>query len=43
VARCEVFRAEKASGPRRDGRTKLQVLPDFLRAGDVGAGPLLME
>ena len=30
---CEVIRAEKASGARRDGRTELQVLLDFLRAG----------
>src|SRR5882762_9311332 len=32
---CEVIRAEKASGSRRDGRTELQVLLDFLRAGDT--------
>ena len=32
---CEVIRAEKASGTRRDGRTELQVLLDFLRAGDT--------
>jgi len=30
-----VIRAEKASGTRRDGRTELQVLLDFLRAGDT--------
>jgi DNA invertase Pin-like site-specific DNA recombinase len=32
AAGCEVIRAEKASGTRRDGRTELQVLLDFLRA-----------
>ena len=32
---CEVIRAEKASGTRRDGRSELQVLLDFLRAGDT--------
>ena len=32
---CEVIRAEKASGTRRDGRTELQVLLDFLRPGDA--------
>src|ERR1700746_3804985 len=35
AAGCEVIRAEKASGTRRDGRTELQVLLDFLRAGDT--------
>src|SRR5271156_7189813 len=35
AAGCEVIRAEKASGGRRDGRTELQVLLDFLRAGDI--------
>ena len=34
VAGCDVIRAEKASGTRRDGRTELQVLLDFLRPGD---------
>ena len=29
-----LIRAEKASGTRRDGRTELQVLLDFLRPGD---------
>jgi DNA invertase Pin-like site-specific DNA recombinase len=29
AAGCEVIRAEKASGARRDGRTELQVLLDF--------------
>src|SRR5258708_29709097 len=35
AAGCEVIRAEKASGARRYGRTELQVLLDFLRAGDT--------
>src|SRR5271169_6851801 len=35
MAGCEVIRAEKASGARRDGRSELQVLLDFLRAGDI--------
>jgi DNA invertase Pin-like site-specific DNA recombinase len=35
AAGCEVIRAEKASGARRDGRTELQVLFDFLREGDT--------
>jgi len=35
AASCEVIRAETASGARRDGRTELQVLLDFLRAGDT--------
>jgi DNA invertase Pin-like site-specific DNA recombinase len=35
IAGCEVIRAEKASGTRRDGRTELQVLLDFVRAGDT--------
>src|SRR5690348_11141307 len=35
AAGCGVIRAEKASGTRRDGRTELQVLLDFLRAGDT--------
>jgi len=30
-----VIRAEKASGARRDGRTELEVLLDFLREGDT--------
>ena len=30
AAGCDVIRAEKASGTRRDGRTELQVLLDFL-------------
>lgn len=35
AAGCEVIRAEKASGTRRDGRTELQALLDFLHAGDT--------
>ena len=35
AAGCGVIRAEKTSGARRDGRTELQVLLDFLRAGDT--------
>jgi DNA invertase Pin-like site-specific DNA recombinase len=35
AAGCEMIRAEKASGGRRDGRTELQVLLDFLRSGDT--------
>src|SRR5882672_856735 len=35
AAGCEVIRAEKASGARRDGRTELQILLDFLHAGDT--------
>lgn len=35
AAGCDVIRAEKASGSRRDGRTELQVLLDFLRSGDT--------
>ncbi len=34
-AGCEVIRAEKASGTRRHGRSELQVLLEFLRAGDT--------
>jgi DNA invertase Pin-like site-specific DNA recombinase len=33
-AGCEVIRAEKASGTRRDGRSELQVLLDFVHAGE---------
>ena len=33
AAGCDVIRAEKASGSRRDGRTELQVLLDFVREG----------
>ena len=35
AAGCEVIRAEKASGARRDGRTELRTLLDFLRPGDT--------
>jgi hypothetical protein len=35
AAGCDVIRAEKARGTRRDGRTELQVLLDFLRPGDA--------
>src|ERR1700687_6201847 len=35
AAGCEVIRAEKASGPRRDGRSELQMLLDFLPPGDT--------
>ena len=35
AAGCDIVRAEKASGARRDGRTELQVLLDFLRPGDT--------
>jgi DNA invertase Pin-like site-specific DNA recombinase len=35
AAGCHVVRAEKRSGTRRDGRTELRLLLDFLRAGDA--------
>jgi DNA invertase Pin-like site-specific DNA recombinase len=35
TAGCAVIRAETASGTRRDGRTELQVLLDFLHTGDT--------
>jgi DNA invertase Pin-like site-specific DNA recombinase len=35
AAGCDVIRSEKASGTRRDGRSELQVLLDFARAGDA--------
>ncbi len=35
TAGCEVIRSEKASGTRRDGRTELQALLEFLHAGDT--------
>jgi len=35
AAGCKVIRAEKASGARRDGRTELQVLLDFVQPGDT--------
>lgn len=31
---CEVIRSEKVSGARRDGRTELATILDFLRPGD---------
>ncbi len=33
AAGCRVIRAETASGSRRDGRTELQVLLDFVQPG----------
>ena len=35
AAGCDVIRAEKVTGTRRDGRTELQVLLAFLRPGDT--------
>lgn len=35
VAGCQVIRAEKKSGTRRDGRTELDTLLEFLRPGDT--------
>ncbi|RAX07121.1 recombinase family protein [Photorhabdus bodei] len=35
AAGCEIIRAEKASGTRRDGRNELKLLLDFLRPGDT--------
>jgi DNA invertase Pin-like site-specific DNA recombinase len=35
AAGCSIVRAEKASGSRRDGRTELQVLLDFVQPGDT--------
>jgi DNA invertase Pin-like site-specific DNA recombinase len=35
AAGCEVIRAEKTSGTRRNGRSELQTLIDFLRPGDT--------
>jgi DNA invertase Pin-like site-specific DNA recombinase len=35
AAGCNVIRAEKASGGRRDGRTELQALLDFVQPGDT--------
>ncbi|SMF97868.1 Site-specific DNA recombinase [Methylomagnum ishizawai] len=35
AAGCEVVRAEKASGARREGRTELELLLTFLRPGDT--------
>ena len=35
AAGCQVIRAEKKTGTRRDGRTELDTLLQFLRAGDT--------
>ncbi len=35
AAGCRVVRAETASGTRRDGRTELQMLLDFVQSGDT--------
>jgi hypothetical protein len=35
AAGCSVVRSEKVSGSRRDGRTELQVLLDFVQPGDT--------
>jgi DNA invertase Pin-like site-specific DNA recombinase len=35
AAGCEVIRSEKRSGTTTQGRTELQTILDFLRAGDV--------
>jgi hypothetical protein len=35
AAGCEIVREEKASGTKRDGRTELATLLDFLRPGDT--------
>ncbi len=35
AAGCKVIRAETTSGTRRNGRTELQVLLDFVRPGDT--------
>ncbi len=35
AAGCKVIRAEKASGARRDGRTKLRVLLDLVQPGET--------
>jgi DNA invertase Pin-like site-specific DNA recombinase len=35
IAGCELVRTEKKSGTSRSGRTELQTLLDFLRAGDT--------
>jgi DNA invertase Pin-like site-specific DNA recombinase len=35
AAGCEVIRAEKATGTRRDGRAELETLLAFLRSGDT--------
>ena len=35
AAGCRIIRAEKVSGSRRDGRTELALLLDFMNAGDT--------
>ncbi len=35
AAGCRIIRAEKASGSRRDGRTELALLLDFMNVGDT--------
>jgi DNA invertase Pin-like site-specific DNA recombinase len=35
AAGCELVRTEKKTGTSRDGRTELQILLDFVRAGDI--------
>lgn len=35
VAGCDIIRAEKADGARREGRSELQSLLEFLRPGDT--------
>jgi hypothetical protein len=35
AAGCQTIRAEKRSATKRDGRTELQILLDFLRDGDT--------
>ena len=35
AAGCEVIRAEKVTGPTREGRAELATLLDFVRAGDT--------
>ena len=39
TAGCGVIRAETASGTRRDGRTELQALLDFVQPGDTDLPP----
>src|SRR5690349_7810845 len=35
VAGCDVIRAEKVTGTKRNGRHELQTILDFIHAGDV--------
>jgi DNA invertase Pin-like site-specific DNA recombinase len=37
AAGCNVIWAEKASGSRRDGRTELQVVLDFVQRANINA------